>query len=239
MAAGVASGLQNRFGVREVSRVGSIPTRSRQVAGRVPVAGLRAALLLCLVAVPSRELDAQEPVSPAAPAADTVAVSPGVQAAEADSIAVSPGVQAVVADSAAVSSSVQAIGADTAGVSPPVSPMGAFFRSLVLPGWGQVAVDQPGRGAFYFAMEAGSLWMLVKTNTKLKAAKAADPLNQDLVESREEQVEDWATLAVFWALFAGVDAWVSAQLWDFTGEVVPPPDGSPGAAFRYSIPVGP
>ena len=65
MAAGVASGLQNRFGVREVSRVGSIPTRSRQVAGRVPVAGLRAALLLCLVAVPSRGLDAQEPVSPA------------------------------------------------------------------------------------------------------------------------------------------------------------------------------
>jgi hypothetical protein len=128
---------------------------------------------------------------------------------------------------------------DTTGVSPPVSPMGAFFRSLVLPGWGQVSVDQPGRGAFYFAMEAGSLWMLLKTNSKLNAARNADPVDEDLVQLREDQFEDWATLVVFWALFSGVDAWVSAQLWDFTGEVVPPPDGSPGAAFRYSIPVGP
>ncbi|MCL7936531.1 MAG: hypothetical protein M8844_00110 [marine benthic group bacterium] len=129
--------------------------------------------------------------------------------------------------------------ADSAGPEPPVSPMGAFFRSLVLPGWGQIAADQPGRGAFYFAMEAGSLWMLLKTNAKLNAARQSNPLDEDLIAAREAQFEDWATLAVFWALFAGVDAWVSAQLWDFTGEVVPPPDGSPGAAFQYSIPVGP
>ena len=219
MAAGVASGLQNRFGVREASRVGSIPTRSRHAAGKIEATPLRAALLLCLVAIPARGLVAQEPVSSAPPSTDTVTVA--------------------TEDTVAVSSGVQAIGADSAGVSPPVSPMGAFFRSLVLPGWGQVSVDQPGRGAFYFAMEAGSLWMLLKTNSKLKAARGADPLDQDLVSSREEQFEDWATLAVFWALFAGVDAWVSAQLWDFAGEVVPPPDGSPGAAFRYSVPVGP
>ena len=222
----------------DVAVVGSGPSGA-VVAKELTDAGLRVVLLLFLMAVPSRGLNAQEPVSPASPTADTVAVAPNVQPVGADSIGVSPGVQAVAADSAPVSSSVQAIGADTAGVSLPVSPMGAFFRSLVLPGWGQVAVDQPGRGAFYFAAEAGSLWMLMKTNTKLKAAKNADPPDEDLVELREDQVEDWATLAVFWALFAGVDAWVSAQLWDFTGEVVPPPDGSPGAAFRSSIPVGP
>ena len=128
---------------------------------------------------------------------------------------------------------------DGTGPQPPVSPMGAFFRSLVLPGWGQVSVDQPGRGAFYFAMEAGSLWMLFKTNAKLNAAKRSFPRNDDLIAAREAQFEDWAALAVFWALFSGVDAWVSAQLWDFKGEVVPPPDGSPGAAFQYSVPVGP
>ena len=129
--------------------------------------------------------------------------------------------------------------ADSAGPMAPVSPMGAFFRSLVLPGWGQVSVDQPGRGAFYFAMQAGSLWMLFKTNAKLNAAKRSYPRNEDLIAAREAQFEDWAALAVFWALFSGVDAWVSAQLWDFKGEVVPPPDGSPGAAFQYSVPVGP
>ena len=36
MAAGVASGLQNRFGVRKASRVGSIPTRSRRAAASEP-----------------------------------------------------------------------------------------------------------------------------------------------------------------------------------------------------------
>lgn len=211
MTAGVVSGLQNRFGVRKASRVGSIPTRSRHVQPRLGKAFSRVALLACLVATAAHAASAQEPIPPDSPALDTIPVS----------------------------SSVQALDTDSAGVSPPVSPMGAFFRSLVLPGWGQVSVDQPGRGAFYFAMEAGSLWMLLKTNAKLNAARSADPLDEDLVGLREDQFEDWATLAVFWALFAGVDAWVSAQLWDFTGEVVPPPDGSPGAAFRYSIPVGP
>ena len=214
MTAGVVSGLQNRFGVREASRVGSIPTRSRQVQLRLTPVLLRVALIVCLVAASARAAHAQEPNPPDSTALDSIPTVP-------------------------VSSSVQALDTDSAGVSPPVSPMGAFFRSLVLPGWGQVSVDQPGRGAFYFAMEAGSLWMLLKTNSKLNAARSADPMDEELVALREDQFEDWATLAVFWALFAGVDAWVSAQLCDFTGEVVPPPDGSPGAAFRYSIPVGP
>jgi len=215
MAAGVASGLQNRFGVREVSRVRSIPTRSRHARRRVSDPGLQAVLaILLLVALPGG-IRAQESTPATAGSPDSVQVSPPV------------------------SPSVQAVSVDSAAVQPPVSPMGAFFRSLVLPGWGQVAADQPGRGAFYFAAEAGSLWMLFKTNTKLKAAKGATPYDQGTVDLREAQVEDWATLAVFWALFAGVDAWVSAQLWDFTGEIVPPPDGAPGAAFRYSVPVGP
>jgi hypothetical protein len=139
----------------------------------------------------------------------------------------------------AVPTPAPATDADSAGPTRPISPTGAFFRSLILPGWGQISADQPGRGAFYFAMEAGSLWMLLKTNAKLNAAKRSNPLDEDLIASRQAQFEDWATLAVFWALFSGVDAWVSAQLWDFTGEVIPPPDGSAGAAFQYSIPVGP
>jgi hypothetical protein len=114
--------------------------------------------------------------------------------------------------------------------------MGAFFRSLVLPGWGQAAVEQPVRGAFYFTMEAGSLWMLLKTQSKLDAARRAG--NEALIEKRENQKEDWIVLAVFWALFSGVDAWVSAHLWDFEGAVVPPPDGSPGVAVQYTVPVG-
>jgi hypothetical protein len=114
--------------------------------------------------------------------------------------------------------------------------MGAFFRSLVLPGWGQASVGQPVRGAFYFTMEAASLWMLFKAQAKLDAAERAG--DEDLAAARQEQKEDWIVMAVFWALFSGVDAWVSTHLWGFEGAVVPPPDGSPGVAVQYSVPVG-
>ena len=248
MAAGVASGLQNRFGVRKASRVGSIPTRSRRNSGAGSRAGLRTregsrrvalirvALPLALLANPltSPRLSGQEVESPVRQGAITVD-SLAADSAAADSLAAGP----PAGSSGVAPVSTQAAAADSAGPSAPVGPMGAFFRSLILPGWGQVSVDQPGRGAFYFAMEAGSLWMLFKTNAKLNAARKSNPRNEDLIAAREAQFEDWAALAVFWALFSGVDAWVSAQLWDFKGEVVPPPDGSPGAAFQYSVPIGP
>jgi hypothetical protein len=62
--------------------------------------------------------------------------------------------------------------------------------------------------------------------------------NESLVETRKDQREDWLVLAVFWGLLSGVDAWVSAHMWDFEGAIVPPPDGSPGVAVQYSVPVG-
>ncbi|MDH3298468.1 MAG: hypothetical protein OEM96_09365, partial [Gemmatimonadota bacterium] len=58
-----------------------------------------------------------------------------------------------------------------------------------------------------------------------------------LAESRREQREDWIVLAGFWALASAVDAWVSAHMWGFEGEVVPPPDGTVGMAYQVSIPV--
>ena len=134
----------------------------------------------------------------------------------------------------AAPAAVPAAAVDSGG--PPVTPMGAFFRSLILPGWGQAAVEQPVRGAFYFTMEAASLWMLFKTQSKLDAARRAG--DEDLADARQDQKEDWIVMAVFWALFSGVDAWVSAHLWDFEGAVIPPPDGSPGVAVQYSVPVG-
>jgi hypothetical protein len=85
-------------------------------------------------------------------------------------------------------------------------------------------------------MEAASLWMLYKTQQKLAAAERAG--DDELAASRQEQKEDWIVMAVFWALFSGIDAWVSAHLWGFEGAVIPPPDGSRGVAVQYSLPVG-
>jgi hypothetical protein len=120
---------------------------------------------------------------------------------------------------------------------PPVSPLGAFARSFVVPGWGQAAVDKPVRGGVYFLAEAASLFMVFKTQAKLDAARRGASVDSSLVESRAEQREDWIVLSVFWALMSGVDAWVSAHLYGFEGQLTPPEDGTAGVAFRYRIPL--
>jgi hypothetical protein len=53
----------------------------------------------------------------------------------------------------------------------PVSPRGAFLRSLVLPGWGHLAVDAPGRAAFYVAAQGGTAWMLGKSILRRRSAQ--------------------------------------------------------------------
>lgn len=111
------------------------------------------------------------------------------------------------------------------------APMSAFFRSVLIPGWGQLAADKPVRGAFYFTMQTATVYMAIRTHNRIDEAEG-----EGLKESRREQREDWLVLAGFWALASGVDAWVSAQMWGFEGEVVPPPDGSAGLALRMSVP---
>lgn len=139
----------------------------------------------------------------------------------------------------------EAIFADTTRI----SPRGAFVRSLLLPGWGQTYVGAPGRGAIYFAAEAGSLWMVHRSRQQLRAARQIErhlvdterlgpDERLDLVLSREQQQEDWITLSIFILLFSGADAYVAAQLADFDERfgVSPAPGG--GLQLRANFPVG-
>lgn len=133
---------------------------------------------------------------------------------------------------------------------PPYSAHSALIRSLVLPGWGQAYVNAPGRGAFYFALEAGSLWMVYKSSRSLAAARQLETELREngalaatqrlpLAETRSQQVEDWITLSIFWALFAGADAYVSAQLADFAGHVGVAPERGGGMRFQVQLDAGP
>lgn len=130
-----------------------------------------------------------------------------------------------------------------------VSARGALIRSLVLPGWGQSYVGAPGRGAIYFALEAGSLWMTYKTVQSLRTARELESwlretgqLAEDdrlaIAESREAQREDWIALSVFWLLASGADAYVSAQLADFADRVGVRPTPSGGLELKARVPVG-
>lgn len=142
----------------------------------------------------------------------------------------------------------QAAPADTSATRT-VTPRGAFLRSLVLPGWGQSVIGSPGRGAVYFALEGGSLWMVHKSRARLSTAREGESSLREagllgegerspLAASRRQQVEDWTTLSVFWLFFAAADAYVGAYLIDFDESigVLPAPRG--GLQIRASVPVG-
>jgi hypothetical protein len=140
--------------------------------------------------------------------------------------------------------------ADSAAPGPGVSAVGAFARSVVLPGWGQAYVGSPGRGAVYFAMEAGTAWMTYKTWRQLEEARDVQGWMRDsglllqtekldLVDAREQQFEDWVTLSIFVLLFSGIDAFVTAQLADFDEHVGVRPAAGGGLGLQARIPMGP
>ena len=125
--------------------------------------------------------------------------------------------------------------ADTLIRQPPISPLGAFGRSLILPGWGQLEVGRPSRGAFYFAAESVALFMVFKADGRLSAAKEELPLNEERVSNRAGQRENWLVIAGFVAFLSGLDAWVSTQFWDFEPMIGPPADGSVGVAVGLKV----
>jgi hypothetical protein len=136
-----------------------------------------------------------------------------------------------------------------------VTPTGAFLRSLVLPGWGQMAAGSPHRGAVYLAMEAGSVWMTVKSRQgladvrrEMALVEADGTLTAELREARltslrtlrrerENQVEDWMAFAIFTAFLSAADALVAAYLQDFDEhlELGAQPDGGVSVGVRFSL----
>jgi hypothetical protein len=120
----------------------------------------------------------------------------------------------------------------------------------VLPGWGQSAIGAPERGGVYFALEAGSLWMLYKSDRRLREALRMQRVQREtgalapdarlpLVRDRQNQREDWITLSVFWLFFAGADAFVAAHLQDFDARVGGGPAPGGGVEMRATLPLRP
>ncbi|MCG8470111.1 MAG: hypothetical protein MJB57_18195 [Gemmatimonadetes bacterium] len=119
----------------------------------------------------------------------------------------------------------------------PVTPLGALARSMIVPGWGQLEVGRPSRAAIYFGAESLFLFMVFKSSQKLSVAKRSVPTNDALVEARTRQRENWIVLAAFTAFMSGIDAWISAQFWDYEPSIGPPADGSVGVALGFEVPV--
>lgn len=101
-------------------------------------------------------------------------------------------------------------------VRPSVSPMGAFWRSLLVPGWGQAKSDRKLAAALFLAWEGVTLGMSIKTNREVQHL---EDIGSSLVDEKREQREDWMVLLGFNHLMAALEAFVAAHLWDFPGDL--------------------
>jgi hypothetical protein len=95
------------------------------------------------------------------------------------------------------------------------SPMNAFFRSFLIPGWGQAKLNRKLTGGIFLAWEGVTLGMSLKTRHELAYLRRT---NSGRAEDKRREHEDWIVLLVFNHVFAGLEAYVSAHLADF------PPD---------------
>ncbi len=96
-----------------------------------------------------------------------------------------------------------------------LGPMGAFWRSLLLPGWGQAKLGRRVTGAAFVTWEGVTVMMTLKAQQEANYLKAT---GSDNLHAKRQEVQDWLVLWIFNHLFAGAEAYVSAHLQDF------PPD---------------
>jgi hypothetical protein len=113
---------------------------------------------------------------------------------------------------------------------PPTPPLAAMARSMLLPGWGQAMMGRRVTGAGFVFWEGVTLTMTLKASHQLRYDEA---INSTKVDKKRQEVQDWLVLLVFNHLFAGAEAFVAAQLWDFPAQVeLRPVPGGVAAGFR-------
>jgi hypothetical protein len=96
------------------------------------------------------------------------------------------------------------------------SPMGAFWRSFLLPGWGQARVGRKLTAGIFVAWEGTTLGMALKTRHELAYLRRT---NSARAEDKRREHEDWLVLLAFNHVFAGLEAYVSGHLTDFPGDL--------------------
>ncbi len=113
-------------------------------------------------------------------------------------------------------------------------PFSYFFRSLAVPGWGQASLDRKVTGAIFVAFEGISLGMMLKTTTELHYLQAT---NSDLVSAKRAERQDWLVAMVMNHLFSALEAYVSANLFDFPADLRMRtlPGGRTGVGFTIPV----
>jgi hypothetical protein len=96
------------------------------------------------------------------------------------------------------------------------SPMNAFWRSFLLPGWGQAKLGRKLTAGIFVVWEGTTLGMSIKTRRELAYLRRT---NSGRAEDKRREHEDWLVLLAFNHVFAGLEAYVAGHLSDFPGDV--------------------
>jgi hypothetical protein len=97
-----------------------------------------------------------------------------------------------------------------------ISPANALWRSMLLPGWGQARLNRKLAGGIFIGWESVTLGMTLKTRSELRYLRRVGSVRGN--DKRQEH-EDWIVLLAFNHLFSGLEAYVSAHLADFPGDL--------------------
>lgn len=111
--------------------------------------------------------------------------------------------------------------ASQAPAAPPPSetrpaPLNYFFRSLLIPGWGQASLDRKVTGGLFIAFEGIALAMALKAGHELGYLERTGSAR---IEDKRAERQDWFVLVAANHLFSGLEAFVSANLFDFPGDL--------------------
>src|SRR4051812_9981741 len=87
---------------------------------------------------------------------------------------------------------------------------------MLLPGWGQARLNRKLAAGIFIGWEGVTLGMTLKTRSELDFLRRHSSVRAD--DKRQEH-EDWLVLLAFNHLFAGLEAYVSAHLADFPGDL--------------------
>ncbi|MGH7658710.1 MAG: hypothetical protein ACREL6_10795, partial [Gemmatimonadales bacterium] len=93
-----------------------------------------------------------------------------------------------------------------------ISPMGAMWRSMLIPGWGQSKLGRRLTGGIFVAVEGVAIAMSLKTTHELNYLRRT---GSGRVGPKKKEQQDWLILLAFNHLMSGLEAYVSAHLWDF------------------------
>lgn len=115
------------------------------------------------------------------------------------------------------------------------APLNYFFRSLLVPGWGQASLDRKLTGGMFIAFEGLALAMALKAGHELEYLEST---NSERVEGKRQERQDWLVLVAVNHLFSGLEAYVAANLYDFPADLRMRalPDGRTGVQLTIPMP---